>query len=106
MGIYRPLANVMAFSTQSSERMRISAGGLLGVGTPSPTQRLHVRGGMRLEDGLFDGTNSPGSSGQVLTSTGSSTEWSSFGATEKTKVENSFLFILLFLLIYFIKVEA
>jgi hypothetical protein len=44
-GIYRPLANTMAFATGSTERMRIEAGGDVGIGTTAPTGKLHVAGG-------------------------------------------------------------
>ena len=53
MGIYRPLANVMAFSTLSTERMRISAGGNVGIGTQSPSHLLHVNGVARSTQGTW-----------------------------------------------------
>ena len=82
---YRPLANTMAFSTMSTERMVIKPGGNIGIGTSLPTSTLHVGGELRLEDG-FDGSNSAGSSGQVLSSTGTSTEWISRQAPQKNKI--------------------
>ncbi|MEI8344311.1 MAG: hypothetical protein WCF93_05165, partial [Candidatus Moraniibacteriota bacterium] len=47
----------------------------LGIGTTAPTQILHVAGNMRLTGGLYDSTNSVGTSGMILSSTGSATEW-------------------------------
>jgi hypothetical protein len=46
-GIFRPLANIMAFATSSVERMRISPGGNVGIGTLSQSlvHRLQVDGG-------------------------------------------------------------
>ncbi|MBI1729028.1 hypothetical protein HY229_09370 [Candidatus Acetothermia bacterium] len=41
-GIFRPLANTMAFSTGSAERMRITSGGAVGIGTTSPQALLDV----------------------------------------------------------------
>lgn len=41
-GIFRPLANTMAFATASQERMRIDVGGNLAIGTTAPTARLAV----------------------------------------------------------------
>ncbi len=43
-GIFRPEANVMAFSTLSKERMRISPGGNLGIGITYPTATLDING--------------------------------------------------------------
>lgn len=44
-GIFRPLANTMAFSTTSLERMRITGGGNIGINTQSPLMKLHVHNG-------------------------------------------------------------
>lgn len=49
--------------------------GNVGVGTNAPTQRLHVAGNARVEGAYFDSSNSAGTSGQVLTSTGTGTQW-------------------------------
>ncbi|VXB91761.1 conserved exported hypothetical protein [Flavobacterium sp. 9AF] len=50
-GIFRPLANTMAFSTTSIERMRINSSGFLGIGTTAPSQRLHIIGNEYVENG-------------------------------------------------------
>lgn len=42
-GIFRPIANTMAFSTGSTERMRISSGGNVGIGTITPTSPLTIQ---------------------------------------------------------------
>jgi hypothetical protein len=44
-GIFRPLANTMAFATGSAERMRITSGGAVGIGTMMPMSKLDVGGG-------------------------------------------------------------
>lgn len=41
-GIFRPVANNMAFSTGSIERMRINQAGFVGVGTATPTSQVEV----------------------------------------------------------------
>ncbi|MDO8240698.1 MAG: hypothetical protein Q7T51_01820 [Candidatus Moranbacteria bacterium] len=46
-----------------------------GIGTSSPTEALHIAGNMRLENGLFDSTNSNGTDGMFLSSTGTDTKW-------------------------------
>ena len=56
-------------------RIAILNDGKVGINTFSPTTQLHVSGGARITGALYDGTNSAGSSGNVLTSTGSSTQW-------------------------------
>ena len=47
----------------------------VGIGTNTPTQRLHVDGSARVVGGYYDSSNSQGTSGQVLSSTGSGTGW-------------------------------
>lgn len=51
--------------------------GNFGVGVSNPTQKLHVSGNARLTGAFYDGTNSAGSSGNLLTSTGGATAWAS-----------------------------
>lgn len=47
----------------------------VGVGTASPQQQFHVVGAARFDGAIYDGNNSPGSAGLVLSSTGSGTDW-------------------------------
>ncbi|HOP39377.1 MAG TPA: hypothetical protein PL154_03910, partial [Candidatus Woesebacteria bacterium] len=47
----------------------------LGLGTATPSQKLDITGNMRLTGAFYDGSNSAGSSGQVITSTGTGTSW-------------------------------
>ena len=49
--------------------------GLVGIGTGTPSQKLHVQGNLRLTGAFYDSNNATGTSGQVLTSTGSATDW-------------------------------
>ena len=55
----------------------IDASGNVGLNTATPTQTLDVNGNTRLRAALYDGTNSAGSSGNILSSTGSATQWKS-----------------------------
>jgi hypothetical protein len=41
-GFYLPTTNNLAFTTASTERMRIDSSGNVGVGTSSPSYRIHV----------------------------------------------------------------
>ncbi len=43
-----------------------SSGGRVGIGTTSPSQKLHVNGSVRIADVIYDSSNSPGTAGQVL----------------------------------------
>ena len=60
-------------ATNNTERVRVSAGGSIGIGTTNPLQTLHVQGNTRVTGAIYDSTNSPGTNGQVLQSTGSGT---------------------------------
>jgi hypothetical protein len=47
----------------------------VGIGTTSPSQLLHVTGNARITGAIYDSSNSAGTSGQVLSSTGTGTAW-------------------------------
>jgi hypothetical protein len=53
----------------------IQDGGNVGVGTSSPSQDLHVDGNVRITGAVYDSNNVAGTSGQVLSSTGTGTDW-------------------------------
>ena len=55
--------------------MRIDSSGNVGIGTISPSQKLHVQGNLRVTGAFYDSNNSTGSSGEILSSTGSGTDW-------------------------------
>ncbi len=50
-GLYRPAANEIRFTTNSNDRLTIESNGEVGINTPDPQQRLHVVGGVRIENG-------------------------------------------------------
>jgi len=52
-----------------------TAAGLVGIGTTVPAYTLHVQGNARVTGAFRDSTNSPGTTGQVLQSTVSGTQW-------------------------------
>ena len=47
----------------------------LGIGTTSPSQKLHVAGNARVTGAYYDSNNSPGTANQVLVSTVTGTDW-------------------------------
>ncbi|RME46838.1 MAG: hypothetical protein D6795_14905, partial [Deltaproteobacteria bacterium] len=64
--------------------------GRVGVGTTSPTQLLHVAGNIRVTGAYYDSSNSAGSNGQILLSTGSSTKWVNPGTLSGSYILNQF----------------
>lgn len=53
----------------------IQDGGNVGIGTSSPSQDLHVDGNVRITGAVYDSNNVAGTSGQILSSTGTGTDW-------------------------------
>ena len=58
-----------------SEAFRVDQFGRLGIGTTNPQQPLHVSGNARVTGAYYDSNNQPGTSGQVLSSTVTGTDW-------------------------------
>jgi hypothetical protein len=52
----------------------------VGIGSTNPTSKLHVVGDARVTGAIYDSTNSPGTSGQVLQSTVTGTQWTTAAA--------------------------
>ena len=68
-------ANTFTLNRDGVSRLHINSAGNVGIGTTSPSQKLHVSGSTRIEGALYDSTNSPGTSGQILSSTVTGTDW-------------------------------
>jgi hypothetical protein len=49
--------------------------GNVGIGTTDPSQKLHVSGNIRVTGAYYDSANGAGTSGQILSSTGTGTAW-------------------------------
>jgi hypothetical protein len=76
-GLSATLANNIIIADGSgNQRINVDSSGNVGINTLTPSQKLHVNGSLRIETGgIYDGTNNIGTSGQVLSSTGTSTAW-------------------------------
>ncbi|WP_165747790.1 beta strand repeat-containing protein [Cellulophaga sp. Z1A5H] len=75
-GMWRgTLANYLRFSTSGVEAVTINPSQNVGIGTAAPTDKLHVAGSMRLNGSLKDKDGDTGTTGQVLTSTATGTDW-------------------------------
>lgn len=59
-GIYSPSSNEIGFSTGSSDRVRISASGNMGIGTTAPGERLEVSGNVKADGVLLTMGGAPG----------------------------------------------
>lgn len=66
-----------------------TAAGLVGIGTTVPSQTLHVQGNARVTGAFRDSTNSPGTSGQVLQSTVTGTQWTTAAGGGSGKFDTS-----------------
>ena len=70
------MSSVHSFTDNNSNvALRIASSGRVGIKEPNPTQELHVAGNLRVTGAYYDSNNSTGSSGQVLSSTASGTDW-------------------------------
>ena len=56
-------------------RFRVLPGGNVGIGESSPSEKLHVSGNARITGAIYDSSNSAGSLGQHLESTGTGIAW-------------------------------
>lgn len=56
-GFWFPAADTIAASTGGSERLRINSSGNVGIGTASPTRKLHVLGGDSLNAMIVGASN-------------------------------------------------
>jgi hypothetical protein len=58
-GMYRPAMDDIAFATNSTERLRITTGGNVGIGTSNPRAKLHIENSGDGAEVLHLGTDRP-----------------------------------------------
>ncbi len=74
-GIFRSAADEITFSTAGSDRFIVDSAGSVGIGTSTPSSLLTVAGDAYISGALLDSTNSAGTDGMVLQTTGVGTQW-------------------------------
>ena len=62
-------------SLGSGDRIIVDSSGNVGISATIPSQKLHVLGNARVTGAYYDSNNSPGTLGQVLSSTVTGTDW-------------------------------
>ncbi len=62
-------------STDAIQAFTIRGGGNVGIGINDPLEKLHVNGNLRINGYLADKDGDAGTSGQILSSTGTGTDW-------------------------------
>ncbi len=65
----------------------------VGIGTASPSQDLHVDGNARVTGAIYDSNNEPGTSGQVLSSTATGTDWVDQGTIAASSSEKTVVYV-------------
>ncbi len=79
-GMFRAFEDQLGFSTGGIETIRINAAQNVGIGEINPTEKLHINGNLRIDNGNIIARNGPATAiGQVLTNTINGTEWAAAG---------------------------
>ena len=72
-------------NTSAASYFQVRGDGNVGIAA-NPTQKLHVGGSIRVTDAYYDANNSPGTAGQILSSTATGTDWIDAAAGDITGV--------------------
>ena len=69
------IGNIFSLFGGATEMFTVLSNGNVGIGTTSPGRDLSVAGDVQFTGGLYDSTNTAGTLGMVLQTTGTSTRW-------------------------------
>jgi len=91
--LYNNATNTLNVHVNNGNAIVIDSSRQVGIGNTAPTEKLHVVGNARVTGAFYDSNNSPGTAGQVLSSTATGTDWvAASGSTVYTpdiwRVEN------------------
>jgi hypothetical protein len=75
LNIYNSNGSIAFHPNNTANAMFIATNGNVGIATTAPSEKLHVSGNLRVTGTIIDSNNSPGTSGQVLSSTATGTDW-------------------------------
>ena len=75
LNIYNSNGSIAFHPNNTANAMFIATSGNIGIATTAPSQKLHVEGNVRVTGAYYDSNNQAGTSGQILSSTGSGTDW-------------------------------
>jgi hypothetical protein len=75
LNIYNSNGSIAFHPNNTANAMFIATSGNVGIATTAPSEKLHVSGNLRVTGAIYDSNNQAGTSGQVLSSTGSGTDW-------------------------------
>jgi len=73
--LYNNTTNTLNIHVNNGNAIVIDSSKQVGINVSAPTEMLHVAGNIRVTGAFLDSGNSPGTAGQILSSTVSGTDW-------------------------------
>ena len=75
LNIYNSNGAIAFHPNNTANAMFIATDTKVGIGNTGPSEKLHVTGNIRVTGAYYDSANAAGTSGQILSSTGTGTSW-------------------------------
>ena len=85
--LYNNATNTLNIHANNQNAIVIDSSQQVGINASAPTERLHVVGNARVTGAFYDSTNSPGTAGQVLSSTATGTDWVDNNASNTARAD-------------------